>query len=84
MNNNEWQPIETAPKDSTLILLWGIWSGEVSGNSKVKEMHLGCYYPSEYPRKSEENFDWVVIGGDMYGCRLKPTHWMPLPKPPKN
>ena len=84
MNNNEWQPIETAPKDGTLVLLWGIWSGEVSGIYNEKEMHLGYYYVSEFQSLEEKGFNWTVTGGDMYGCRMNPTHWMPLPKPPTN
>lgn len=57
----EWQPIETAPKDGTPILV----------------CDKGPYaYVAEWFQHSRT---W--IGADkMY---WEPTHWMPLPEPPK-
>jgi len=69
----EWQPIETAPKDGTHILVvsetgisvckysCGNWNGLIDGDTI-------CY--------QEEQDDWYY---DVY----KPTHWMPLPEPPQ-
>lgn len=64
----EWQIIETAPKDGTGIILWGPeWSTPDMGY-------------------------WDVSGGygwysSMFGFpgieELEPTHWMPIPEPPK-
>jgi hypothetical protein len=59
----EWQPIDTAPKDYTYILLWNgnwHWIGMWDGNASKWE-----------------------IDGDQYEEDLKPTHWVPLPAPPK-
>lgn len=63
-----WQPIETAPKDGTLVDLW-----LSSGDTK---RITGCYW-------SESGLCWT--DGDRYYLkgRVQPTHWMPLPEPPK-
>jgi hypothetical protein len=67
----EWQPIETAMTDGTWLILYGDMYGE-------PEVHAGFWggdddpdwYGSECASRSLTAFDW------------KPTHWMPLPKPP--
>ncbi len=91
---SEWQPIETAPKDGTLILLY---AGAQMYDGKPTDPRLTCGY-------------WLVLEhGDYLGdcggeCRCPeyddppdpywysedggfttenpPTHWMPLPAPP--
>jgi len=63
-----WQPIETAPKDGTEIIVW--WP------------EIGHPYITKWTR---------FINGNLYRdgwhCGIweveRPTHWMPLPKPPK-
>lgn len=70
-----WQPIETAPKDGTLILLarpQGVWVG------KWVPVFVSGYVPDNKWRSHLLNHDHLGAGG--YG---KPTHWMPLPEPPK-
>jgi len=58
-----WQPIETAPKDFTYVLLWdGDWHW------------MGIW---------DENGNRWEIDGHEYEENLIPTHWMPLPEPPK-
>lgn len=63
----EWQPIETAPKDGTRILAW-------DGRS----IHV-AYWGWDNPAN---RLAW--LGGH---CRIdhidQPTHWMPLPEPPR-
>ncbi len=66
-----WQPIETAPKDGTPILLFcpGSWYGD--------ERVVGCF--GSYCCSVE--FYWVDLASE--GMSLdKPTHWLPLPDPP--
>lgn len=76
----EWQPIETAPKDGTSVLLWGLWAGEISGIGKVPGMGIGYYSGSgDY---ASQGFLWVDVGGDAYAVWGNPTHWMPLPDAP--
>ncbi len=68
----EWQPIETAPRDGTAVLLWlqdegfsvkGAWM-PVHGNNPmwwIREMDIS---------QSDDGFHLI-------------THWMPLPDAPK-
>jgi hypothetical protein len=66
-----WQPIETAPKDGTRVI---IVLDECNQERWVdiakygKERPLGCHT------------NWQNGYGQGYSWR--PTHWMPLPKPP--
>ena len=69
---NNWQPIETAPKDGRLILAYGLWEGEVNG---VGEMQIAVV--------KANNVYYPIVGADVYAAWLsEPTHWMPLPEPP--
>ena len=61
----KWQPIETAPKDGSSILLTD------SSDGSIKECRWDYCLGWGDPVYSEWSF-----GG-------KPTHWMPLPEPPK-
>ena len=68
---SEWQPIETAPDDGTLVLVSsreGIW---ISARKKGRRTADG-YGPFD-------GCDWYM--GDSRSAA--PTHWMPLPKPPE-
>jgi hypothetical protein len=63
-----WQPIETAPKDGTRVLL---------ANRRYRFVDAGHYWRNankRHPRKR-----WVWNGWP----RHEPTHWQPLPAPPK-
>lgn len=60
----EWQPIETAPKDGTPILMFIPLSEPT--------IRSGLF--------SEGDF---VLTGDYYHLPEAPTHWMPMPAPPK-
>lgn len=63
----EWQPIETAPKDGTRILVWPYWS---DGTPEVVKWVKMRRVPDR----------WEVHGGTFLNSQ--PTHWMPLPDPP--
>lgn len=69
-NAVQWQPIETAPKDGTRLLLW--WGSEV---------HIGRCVVAGMSRdggdwwRSESHQVFKVAEG-------RPTHWMPLPAAP--
>lgn len=79
---SEWQPIETAPKDGTWIMVAGtVWAGEVGGVARNAnpEVSIANYTSgkSDYPGDW-----WNEAGGDYYATWCQPTHWMPLPPPP--
>lgn len=77
----EWQTIDTAPRDGTIVLLFGPWSGQISGYGNTPRIDIGYYRDG----KSEfvGNDWWELITGDGYVAWMTPTHWMPLPKEPK-
>ena len=62
----QWQPIETAPKDETEILLF-------CSAGPLSDMGL-CYW-----RDDEQMTGWTWGAGNRFN---NPTHWMPLPAPP--
>ena len=72
----QWQPIETAPKDGTAVLLWlgAPWS-------EVRQMWW--YDPWDVWLAAGE--DEPDAGDERFGCGSAiPTHWMPLPAPPSD
>ena len=68
----EWQPIETAPRDGTTILLIG-------------GAYHGLPWPGQYLESEfRPGMPWVcVIKGNSRLYEHVPTHWRPLPAPPK-
>lgn len=82
--DGEWRPIETAPKDGSEILLGA--AGRVTFGYWLK--------PSDVPRikyqdgfAPEEEWDdfepsWMSWDGG-FTEEAPPTHWMPLPAPPR-
>lgn len=75
-----WQPIETIPKepDTWVLLCWSYKGHEVN------IIRIGKYF-GEYPNvmvKCELDFGDFSASG--YSDKEdSPTHWMPLPEPPK-
>lgn len=70
---SEWQPIETAPKDETRILAFGLLGLESEKGIGTVKWDKGYHNFVCDPHEASE-----------YGperCDL--THWMPLPKPPE-
>ena len=77
---SKWQPIETAPKDGTIVDLWfplldddGDYEEEDIVLSRVADCHFskkGNCWVNDVGFNLEIDFDGP------------PTYWMPLPKPP--
>lgn len=75
---SEWQPIETAPRDGSQILVYRP-QAHLTNDPQVKvcrsvQHDKGCWEKTVPPGMDSTNFT------DGY---CKPTHWMPLPQPPK-
>lgn len=72
----EWQPIETAPKDGTPILVFSPYA-DISEPTNI--------IVAKYGKHADETW-WEPCENlirDAIGCvDPAPTHWMPLPKPP--
>lgn len=66
-----WQPIETAPLDGESVLIWGPYGHVMQASWEVEfdEGYWRCGRPG-------------AKGYDDTGA-MEPTHWMPLPEPPK-
>lgn len=77
----DWQPIETAPKDGTSVLLY-----------KPDERRVGEYMLAGYFDDSDGIWGgkWVAVHGNSLGYFSEwqgadqgyPTHWQSLPEPP--
>jgi hypothetical protein len=74
-----WRPIESAPRDGTPVLIFGLWAGEIHGPNSEPSIFIAAY---SGPHGDFTGYDWNVDGGDAYACWAKPSHWMPLPAPP--
>jgi hypothetical protein len=72
----EWQPIETAPKDGAPILAssHGPWHDWHSAGLHPTSVRWRVYHPNQKGKEC-----WR----DQRGNPVSPTHWMPLPPPPK-
>ena len=69
-NEMEWQPIETAPKDGTLIVVWPpTWQGATSSARYNDNRH------AKTPRPFWSRLD--DMGRVSLSRDNQPTHWMP-------
>lgn len=92
---SEWKPIETAPRDGSMILLGraedanhdrgaistpGRWHEE-DHDGPDNMGHDAGFMDIEY-----QEFSWGRSFGnpDYMGGAYQPTHWMPLPPPPQD
>lgn len=73
----EWQPIATAPKNGTAILLTDGY-----GSTAVAR-----WDDQSFPGVCKENSRWAISDWHNDPIHLRggyrATHWMPLPAPPK-
>lgn len=69
----DWQPIETAPKDGTAIL---ICRNRPLGPCGMRVSYFDGDDDADYPWHADDGADGFNHHKDW------PTHWMPLPAPP--
>lgn len=80
---NQWQPIETAPKDGTEVFVYDaadkkIYRAKWYLDEEVQEWDAEDLEAGFYElNKCFENYD------DYFMALGNPTHWMPLPKAPE-
>jgi len=84
-----WQPIEAAPKDGTVILIYGGHPDGASDHTQwswddLKDEEIYTYSGPSKSAVAWWSASWWYCSYDSgcYGKWLDPTHWMPLPDPP--
>jgi hypothetical protein len=82
---SEWQPIETAPRDGTNILVWV--RGECAVAYWVKDAFGKCWGLSTPRHKDDPSKmrTYSTLGPRLWEGMVideGPTHWRPLPTPP--
>lgn len=75
----EWQPIETAPRDGTVVSLKFIWN-----NQELQAPTLAKWSTDKTRNGGPGAIadGWVGADGNPFVIQYDPTHWMPLPEPP--
>lgn len=80
-----WQPIDTAPRDGTeVIVMHCTYYGD--GISPTIDGPFTAAFQNGEWRSSwdgSEVIEYMDWGGTDYKYIMAPTHWMPLPTPPK-
>ena len=75
---SKWQPIETAPKDGSKVLLW---------DSDERKYGVSAWLSQEREHWDQVNATTrkrrVEVWGYWPDIDFCPTHWMPLPEPPQ-
>ena len=72
----KWQPIETAPKDGSCVLVFpGIWNNTPCSIARWDDNKY-----ANNPRPFWRRLD--AMGSVSRSLYNPPTHWMPLPEPP--
>lgn len=77
----EWQPIETAPMDRTVVLLHK--DGEVVAGWYDKHGPYGWCFLDKPELQHDPDIDYVIPNAWRREGH-EPTDWMPLPDPPSN
>lgn len=67
-----WQPIETAPKDGSDVLLAGAFG-----------IRIGNWGPHGRHRRKPVEYNGRLSNFERAWSEVDPTHWMPLPAPPE-
>ncbi|MGZ8907296.1 MAG: DUF551 domain-containing protein [Methylobacter sp.] len=70
----KWQPIETAPRDGTLVDIWMSGQKAPDGYRQADCWFDGKNWCHEFGREGPIEAGFYI--GDI------PTHWMPLPESP--
>ena len=76
---NKWQPMQTAPKDGSEVLLAVEQRAGMPGRYLVGHWMPGGHCIEDHPPIDR---GWYFWNGSMFDEASKPTHWMPLPDVP--
>jgi hypothetical protein len=70
----KWKPIDTAPKDGRHVIAWFPHGLRKNGRSQIASDNAETVYWNGCDWSWSADHDSPIAG---------PTHWIPLPKPPK-
>jgi hypothetical protein len=73
---DDWRPIETAPRDGSVVLAYRHDAGVFTMHYVEEDAHT-----SSYMNPPEGDCYWFTTGGDDLTDDM-PAHWRPLPDPP--
>ena len=73
----EWKPIETAPKDGTVVLLF-VGRGVMIDFTRTA--YVGSWREGGVGEPQQDYIGWRAL---CCGRWHAPTHWQPLPAPPE-
>lgn len=92
---SEWQPIDTAPKDGTVIILGAVAQeyqgqpvdpratvGHWTTDEECRELVGDCGGECRCPEYIYHDPSWISWDGG-FTAENPPTHWQPLPSPPE-
>jgi len=82
MTETEWPPIDTAPRDGTIILT--VSNNEIYVTRWSKEQNYWQFRDALQKKVGDElqyEYSWFTYIGGLGS--INPTHWKPLPQPPK-
>jgi hypothetical protein len=73
-----WEPIETAPKDESIVVWVPYPNGSRPGHWHPARWNDDCHAKRPQPR-------WKIdsVWGERWGRTHQPSHWMPLPASPR-
>ena len=74
----DWQPIETAPKDGTRVLV----CDEDAEPGEVYACIYESYYPNVPIREGDTKIGWVFFAFERGPEVCTPAYWMPLAAAP--
>lgn len=80
---SEWQPIDTAPKDGTVVDVWS--DGQRYADARFDVPGDPDCEPDGSVAPTWVHLDWHTTYDvwEYFEIVPQPTHWMPLPEPPK-
>jgi hypothetical protein len=77
-----WQPIETAPRDGTWLLLAGGECDYDESSDNKGRIVSAQWTTKRNSSTAKGHWQFAWYDGGYYGEYENPTHWMPLPAPP--
>lgn len=83
MAEQEWQPIETALKDGTVVKVCRVFDGErlFENEASWRVVTFPAFINGRHGFEPEHTVEgWCIHGRNKLAPT--PTHWMPLPAPP--